>query len=380
VSMPRLLSLVILACCVSFVEAQGDACLPLDVVSLLRGDLTTDVAKACADLLTSAQNGRDAGCSQECFGAVTKFQGHRCYPYLTQPQQRQTRWRSSSSRVALQGIWYGLYPASGVDLIEVVYDNSANTLRATKLTGNQFVRAGRVSWEVTPTSCKVVSSLWAGSYTPRWDPCRFTQIDADHFDVALPLEGGGEEVLTFVRATLTTLLEWDASSSPTFGFDIIFDGCGLEQQARFAVVISHQAHAVADAYVPLLWPQDFSSSWMDSVWKSFHLSRNTVILDQATAAHLRARGPHSTVVQQCHSTVIRCCSAVCGAGLKVSFCSVMPRLMCAGLLQVLLLFPLLLLGGWQLSSGAVAGVMLVPLAFLYCLVLCLRMQYLGFLN
>jgi len=302
VSMPRLLSLVILACCVSFVEAQGDACLPLDVVSLLRGDLTTDVAKACADLLTSAHNGRDAGCSQECFGAVTKFQGHRCYPYLTQPQQRQTRWRSSSSRVALQGIWYGLYPASGVDLIEVVYDNSANTLRATKLTGNQFVRAGRVSWEVTPTSCKVVSSLWAGSYTPRWDPCRFTQIDADHFDVALPLEGGGEEVLTFVRATLTTLLEWDASSSPTFGFDIIFDGCGLEQQ-------------------------DFSSSWMDGVWKSFHLSRNTVILD-----------------------------------------------------QVLLLFPLLLLGGWQLSSGGAAGVMLVPLAFLYCLVLCLRMQYLGFLN
>ena len=93
--------------------------------------------------------------------------------------------------MALQGIWYGLYPASAVDLVEVAYDASSGVLSGTKLTGNQFVRAGRVSWEVTATSCKVVSSVWAGAFTPRWDPCKFVQIDADHFDVSLPLDDGG---------------------------------------------------------------------------------------------------------------------------------------------------------------------------------------------
>lgn len=60
-------------------------------------------------------------------------------------------------------IRYGLYPASGVALMEVSYEASTSTLRGTKLTGNQFVRAGRVSWEVTPKGCKMVSSLWAGA-------------------------------------------------------------------------------------------------------------------------------------------------------------------------------------------------------------------------
>lgn len=30
-----------------------------------------------------------------------------------------------------------------------------------------------------------------GAYTPRWDLCKLVLIDADHFDVSLPLDDGG---------------------------------------------------------------------------------------------------------------------------------------------------------------------------------------------
>ena len=53
-------------------------------------------------------------------------------------------------------------------------------LTGTKLTGNQFVRAGRATWTISATSCHVVSSLWAGVYTPRWEACRVDVIDGDH--------------------------------------------------------------------------------------------------------------------------------------------------------------------------------------------------------
>ena len=162
------------------------------------------------------------------------------------------------------------------------------------------MRAGRVSWEVTPTGCKVVSSVWAGAYTPRWDPCRFVQVDADHFDVLLPLEDGGEEVIKFARALLPTLLSWDAPLSPTFGFDYVFEACGLEVE-------------------------QLSDSWVSGFWRGLHHSKNTVVLD-----------------------------------------------------QVLLLFPLLLLGGWQMSAVH-SNALLLVLAFVYCGTLCLRLQYMGFL-
>jgi len=195
---------------------------------------------------------------------------------------------------------YGLYPASGVDLIDVTYDAATHTLRGTKLTGNQFVRAGRVSWEATPTACMVVSSMWAGAYTPRWDVCKFIQIDADHFDIALPLEGGGQEILKFARALLPTLLSWDAPNSPVFGLDYVLESCGLEIEEH---------------------PGSVSAF----LWRGLHQSKNTVILD-----------------------------------------------------QVLLLFPLLVLGGVQIRLVS-SGVMLVPLALLYCGLLVLRLQYLGFI-
>ena len=73
--------------------------------------------------------------------------------------------------VALQGVWFGIYPASGIELIELRYDSSNSMLTGRKLTGNQYVRAGRASFEVTQNSCRVVSSMWAGVFTPRWDPC-----------------------------------------------------------------------------------------------------------------------------------------------------------------------------------------------------------------
>jgi len=57
-------------------------------------------------------------------------------------------------------------------------------LTGTKLTGNQFVRAGRATWTISATSCHVVSSLWAGVYTPRWEACRVDVIDGDHMQAA----------------------------------------------------------------------------------------------------------------------------------------------------------------------------------------------------
>ena len=82
----------------------------------------------------------------------------QCYEYFSQSQHLQPRFQSNTL-VALQGVWFGVYPASGIELVELRYDASKGMLTGTKLTGNQYVRAGRVSWEVTQTTCRVVSSL-----------------------------------------------------------------------------------------------------------------------------------------------------------------------------------------------------------------------------
>ena len=73
----------------------------------------------------------------------------QCYEYFSQSQHLQPRFQSNTL-VALQGVWFGVYPASGIELVELRYDASKGMLTGTKLTGNQFVRAGRVSWESAP--------------------------------------------------------------------------------------------------------------------------------------------------------------------------------------------------------------------------------------
>jgi hypothetical protein len=64
-----------------------------------------------------------------------------------------------------------------VSQVEARYDPTTRTLVAKKLTGNDFVGAGKVTWEMTApsgseaASCKVVSSMWQHVYTPRRDAC-----------------------------------------------------------------------------------------------------------------------------------------------------------------------------------------------------------------
>ena len=221
----------------------------------------------------------------------------QCYEYFSQSQHLQPRFQSNTL-VALQGVWFGVYPASGIELVELRYDASKGMLTGTKLTGNQYVRAGRVSWEVTQTTCRVVSSLWAGVYTPRWDPCRMTIADSDHMSVTLSLGEGEEEVLNFVRAKLPLLLDWEDPNSPAYGFSDAMRRCNL----------------------PMEEP---GSSVLSELWEALHHSKHTVLLDQG-----------------------------------------------------LLLFPLVLLGGYQMgahSSFAVAG------AAMYCVLLCVRLKYTGLL-
>jgi len=277
-------------------SAGGDACMPLDVVNLLKSDVATEVASRCQDVIDE-----DGRCTADCAEVARRFQSEHCYPHLTQSQRLQPR-HQGHALVSLQGVWFGLYPASGVELVEVTWDAGRGLLLGTKLTGNQFVRAGRVSWEISQTACRVVSSVWAGAYTPRWDPCRLRIGDADHVEVVLPLGNGEEEVLAFVRATAPLLLEWEDESSPARGFARVFDACGL--------------------------PPPAGSSLFAGLADWLHHSQHTVVVDQA-----------------------------------------------------LILFPALLLGGWQLSeSNAALQRLIVAAAGLYCVVACLRLRHLGYIQ
>jgi len=296
---PALNPIVILCTClravasVSSRDVSGDACLSADVIHLLKSETSDALAFACQQVI---QDG--ASCSSECYDALQQFRSAHCYAYFSQSQHHQPRFQSNTL-VALQGVWFGVYPASGIELVELRYDASKGMLTGIKLTGNQYVRAGRVSWEVTQTTCRVVSSLWAGVYTPRWDPCRLTIADSDHMSVALSLGEGEEEVLNFVRAKLPLLLDWEDPNSPAYGFSDAMRRCNM----------------------PMEEP---TSSVLSELWEALHHSKNTVLLDQG-----------------------------------------------------LLLFPLVLLGGYQMgahSSFAVAG------AAMYCVLLCVRLRYTGLLS
>jgi len=264
----------------------GTECLPKDVIGMTRGDTVDAVSQACT---------LSVSCSASCRKALTALQSERCFAHLSQPQTLQPRTRSTALK-DLAGRWYGFYPASGLDLLELSYDAESTTLSATKLTGNNHVRAGRVTWVATPSGCRVVSSSYAGAWDPRWDPCTLTVDDADH--VALRIVGADpSEDLTFVRATAPLLLSWSERRSPLFGVADALEACGFDAAS--------------------------GPSWWADLAEVLHHSRQTVLLD-----------------------------------------------------QLLMLFPLLLLGGWQVSSGIGAGAIAL-LAAGYCALLASRLRYLG---
>ncbi len=300
--MPRLMATAFLllprSCASQIGTIGGDACLPRDVVSLIRGDVVEQAARAC-NLEDEEETYGAERCSNACLKALLEVKAQRCYSALTQSQRLQGR-MGGPTLPAMQGIWYGLYPASGVELLELRYNASTSMLSGTKLTGNQFVRAGRVSWEASSTGCRVVSSQWANVYTPRWDPCTLTMWE-DHISIDLGSGGGGEEDLTFVRARAPLLFEWDEKRAPTYGFAAAFERCD----------------------VPI---EDGLTAYLGSLWNELHHSESTVVLD-----------------------------------------------------QILVFFPLLLVGGWQLSTPS-RQPLLVLAAAVYVYLVTARLREMGFLS
>ena len=223
----------------------GDACLPKDVVELLRGEAVEAVSKQCR-----GGGGHGSTCNAACAEAIYALKAERCYPYLTQSQTLQPA-HAGVTLSGMAGIWYGLYPSPGVELVELRYNPSTQTLTATKLTGNRFVPAGKVSWEATPHGCQVVSSVWSGVYTPRWDDCSLTMWE-DRMTLEL---GPGDDGLDFVRARHQPLLEWDNPRAPTYALAGHFEACGIEMV-------------------------DSVASLFDQFRQWLHHSHRTVVLDQ----------------------------------------------------------------------------------------------------
>ena len=274
-------------------SVEGSECLPRDIISLVRGDAVARVREQC-------KRDKEVVCSAVCMEAVLALKHERCFAHLSQSQQLQSRMRGPTLP-AMAGIWYGLYPAGGVELLELRYDPRSSTLSGTKLTGNQFVRAGRVSFEATPKGCRVVSSMWAGAYAPRWDPCSLTMWE-DH--ISIDLGGSEEEQLTFVRAKAPLLFEWDEPRAPTYELAAMFASCDVRIEDGFS----------------------FGGKSLSNIWEELHHGEHTAVLDQA-----------------------------------------------------LVFFPMLLVGGWQLSSTNQQP-LLVMLATLYIVLVCARLRYLGYLS
>ena len=208
-------------------DLPGDACLPKDVVNLLSGDLVLNAGKACRRAKKTSNS-----CSSECRDALYALKAARCYQHISQPQRLQPR-ASSVSLSAMAGRWYGAYPASGLELLEMEYDASTSTLRARKLTGNNFVPAGQISWEATPVGCKIASSMYAGRFTVQWDRCSLTMVEHDEMLVDL---GAESDTLTFVRAKLPLLLAWDDEHASTRGLLSHFEMCDIPtEEAAFSI-------------------------------------------------------------------------------------------------------------------------------------------------
>ena len=227
-------------------DLLGDACLPKDVVNLLSGDLVLNAGKACRRAKKTSNS-----CTSECRDALYAVKAAHCYQHISQPQRLQPR-ANSVTLAAMAGRWYGVYPAGGLELLEMEYDASASTLRSKKLTGNSFVPAGQVSWEATPVGCKVASSLYAGRFTVHWDPCSLTMLGHDQMQVDL---GSENEGLSFVRAKLPLLLAWDDENAPTRGLHAHFEMCDIPAE-------------------------EATASFREWVMGSLHHSSQAVILDQ----------------------------------------------------------------------------------------------------
>jgi hypothetical protein len=248
-------------------DSVGEACLPKDVINLVRGDGFSAVRKACYGKANREEGGGggSSGCPAECRQAIEALKAQLCFPSLSQSQRLQPRF-GGVSLSAMAGTWYGLYPASGVDLLELTYDPSSSTLSGTKLTGNSFVGAGRMSWEATPSGCRVVSSVWAGQFTPRWDPCTLTMWE-DKIQIDLGADQNPEDTLSFVRARAPLLLEWEDERSPAYGVGAAFAECGEDVEAAT--------------------PGALLDGWLH--W--LHHSDVTVVLDQLLMAGLLVLAP-----------------------------------------------------------------------------------------
>ena len=235
--LPALLQLVRTA------DLPGDACLPRDVINLVRGDIVADAVKAC---------GQDSGCPTSCREALYALKQARCFEALSQSQRLQPR-NARVNLAAMAGTWYALNPASnGVELIEARYDSASSTLSGVKMTGNEYVPAGKVSWEATPKGCRVVSSQYAGRFNARWDQCSLTMNGHNHMSIDFGAPGDG---LSFVRALAPMLLEWDDDRTPVHGL----------------------AAAFADCSIPLLEARDTTLHYF---LRALHHSGQSVVLDQ----------------------------------------------------------------------------------------------------
>ena len=127
-------------------------------------------------------------------------------------------------------------------------------------------------------------------------------VDRDHFTIAMDADDGDE--ISFVRASLRELMQWDEPAAPTYGFFDAMTRCGIEPEVPSA--------SLASLFEEVL-----------------HHTHGTVLLD-----------------------------------------------------QVLLVAPLLLVGGWHVRGGArtaAASLVFSVVGAVYLAALIIRLSYLGIL-
>jgi hypothetical protein len=234
-----------------------EACMDVEIVRLLHSSLVSAVTRECEPAIEAWRNedaaaerctppvlGGDEQCPAACRRAVEALSASRCFADISRTQR--DRPRSSISRLqALQGTWLGLYPNGGLELVRVRADKDPTArkpsaprdlaprddtrLVGTKLTGNDFMKAGRTTWEASDASCRVQSSEFAGAFVPRWDSCALASEDADHFTVKLFAgQGRVAETIHYVRAERRLILDWALQAAPVHGVGAALRACGLD--------------------------------------------------------------------------------------------------------------------------------------------------------
>lgn len=224
----------------------GDACLDVEIIRLLQGELVANIARECVDaagVTLADSEAEDGTCPPACRRAVERFVSARCFADISRPQRGP---RSSLSPLhALSGTWLAMLPSSGLELVHVALeeprigraddDNARGTagrpnerkLVATKLTGNERMKAGRRSWEVGEQAdwCRIQSSEYAGAFLPRWDSCELIVHDRDHITIRL-----AHETVEYVRAERRLILSWPARKASTYGVGAALRSCGLDSE------------------------------------------------------------------------------------------------------------------------------------------------------